>query len=292
MRKSLFISIFSISFVATVTLLSGCEIPTSRPEAETWAFCGVHPDEPTAFARASTLATVAGIDASFGPCLPVDWATYTPANPGARYMDPAGYKRALLNNAAAGMKTIVYDARIWSTDSLQRQAAITFWQPHLANIRAWDMGDEFDPASPEWNVLVTRWNRVLQYITPATGVGPFSNHLPWALDKALLDMPAHVNHLSYDAYDIPSSLAIAEQYAPQVGHLMCAINALDHLNYHPTNLGIESQMIDHRDAGCDSFLIFGGDMPYATPGFNTPSLVNADGSPTPLAEAVYKGATR
>ena len=297
MSKSIrsFISHRLIVAVLPLCVATGCvadPIASSRPSAETWAFCGVHPDEPTALKRAKTLATVAGIDASFGPCLPVDWATYTTANPGDRYMDPAGYKRALLNNAAAGMKTIVYDARIWSTSASVRQAAITFWQPHLANIRAWDMGDEFDPASPDWGVLVARWNLVLATVTPATGVGPFTNHLgnSGIMNQALVDMPAQAGHLSYDAYDIPLSLALAAEFAPKISHLMCAINALDHSRFRPTNLGIESQMLDHRDAGCDSFLIFGGDMPYGTDGFTTPSLVNSNGTPTWLAEAVYKGA--
>lgn len=280
------IRILLLALLSTVVMTS-CDPP--RPQAETWAFCGVHPDEPTALARAQTLHDVAGIDASFGPCLPPP-ANYTPANPGSRYLDPAGYKRAVLNNAAAGMKTIVYDARIWSTNAATRQAAIDYWQPHLANIRAWDMGDEFDPATPEWATLVSRWNLVLQYVTPVTGVGPFSNHLPWALDEALRDMPAHVNHLSYDLYNVEWSLAVARDFAPQVNHLMCAINALEHSTYIPTPLGVTNAMLDHREAGCDSFLIFGGDMPYATPGFNTPSLVNSNGTPTPLAQAVYDGA--
>lgn len=282
--------LISTIILAAVGLVStACDPVPTRPEAETWAFCGVHPDEPTALARAQTLRNVAGIDASFGPCLPPP-ANYTPSNPGSRYLDPAGYKRALLNNAAAGMKTIIYDARIWSTSAATRQAAINFWQPHLANIRAWDMGDEFDPASSDWNILVARWNRVLTYVTPATGVGPFTNHLPWALDEALRDMPAQVNHLSYDMYNVEYSLAIARDFAPQTNHLMCAINALEHGPYVPTPLGIETAMLDHRDAGCDSFLIFGGDMPYATPGFGTPSLVNSNGTPTALADAVARGA--
>ena len=294
MRTMVLVKLISSVILAAVSLVgTACDPTTPRAEAETWIWCGVHPDEPTALARAKTLHDVAGIDASFGPCLPPP-VDYTPADPGGRYLDPAGYKRAMLNNAAAGMKTIVYDARIWSADSIQRQQALTFWQPYLASIRAWDMGDEFDPDTPHWATLVARWDRVMRYVTPLTGVGPFTNHLGSAavLNLALIDMPSQIIHLSYDAYDVSASLALAAQFNPRVDNLMCAINALDHSGFHPTNLGIESQMIDHRDVGCDLFLIFGGDMPYATPGFNTPSLVYSNGSPTPLAEAVYKGATR
>ena len=43
------------------------------------------------------------------------------------------------------MKTIVYDARLWSVDAAIRREAIEYWMPSLDWIRAWDMGDEFDP---------------------------------------------------------------------------------------------------------------------------------------------------
>ena len=283
--------LISTILLAAVGLVStACDPVPTRPEAETWAFCGVHPSDPLAQTKANSMRISGGLDATFGPCLPVDWSTYTPANPGGRYLDPQGYLYLTVVNANAGMKTIVYDARIWSTNAAVRQQAIDFWYPHREWIRAWDMGDEFDPATSDWNILVARWNRVLTYVTPATGIGPFTNHLPWALDEALRDMPAQANHLSYDQYDVPASLAIARQFAPQVGHLMCAINALDHGSFHPTAWGIESAMLDHRDAGCDSFLIFGGEMPINTPGFYGTSLVNPNGTATSWAEAVARGA--
>ena len=46
---------------------------------DTWAWCGVHPDDPVALASARSMATVAGIDATFGPCN-VPTPDYTPAN--------------------------------------------------------------------------------------------------------------------------------------------------------------------------------------------------------------------
>lgn len=286
MKRIILTALLAVStFAATA-----CETVPARPEAETWAWCGVDPRDPLAQTKANTLHSVAGIDATLGPCLAVDWSTYTPANPGGRYLDPQGYLYLTVINANAGMKTVVYDARIWSTSASVRQQAIDFWYPHRAWIRAFDMGDEFDPASSDWNILVARWNRVLAYVTPATGIGPYTNNLPWALDEALRDMPAQANHLSYDQYDVPASLAIARQFAPQVGHLMCAINALDHGSFHPTAWGIESAMLDHRDAGCDSFLIFGGEMPINTPGFYGTSLVNSNGTATSWAEAVARGA--
>lgn len=281
-----------IPLTLTLLLTTACAAEGSRPSAETWAFCGVHPADARAQTKANTLARSAGIDATFGPCMPPDWSTYSPAHPGQRYIDPIGYLALTVINANAGMKTIVYDERIWSTDPAVRQAAIDFWSPHRAWIRAWDMGDEFDPASPDWALLVQRWNTVLTHVTSVTGVGPFTNHLGNAaiMNQALVDMPAQAAHLSYDLYDVPESLVLAREFDSKTSHLMCAINALDHGPYRTSAWGVESQMLDHREAGCDSFLIFGGELPINTPGFSTPSLLNPNGTPTVLADAVARGA--
>lgn len=272
--------------------------PAPRVAAETWAFCGVHPDDAYAQQKANTMASVAGIDASFGPCMPPDWTTYSPANPGDRYVDPETYLRATVINAKAGMKTIVYDARIWNTDSHIRQEAINFWYPHRDWIRAWDMGDEFDPASQDWYILVDRWNIVLEYVTPQTGVGPFTNHLGNTdiFDKALEDMPAQKSHFSFDHYaenpdGYPQGLVDMARYLePRVDHLMCAVNALEHFHFVPSASKLERQMREGRSVGCDAFLIFGGDIPVNTPEFKVPSLVNPNGTPTSLARAVARGA--
>lgn len=262
-----------------------------RTEADTWAFCGVHPADPYAQAKVATLANRAGIDATFGPCLPPDWTTYTTTNPGQRYADPATYARLVDLNAGVGMTTVVHDARVWSPDAQVRLEAVQFWQSRLRWIEAWDMGDEFDPAGPDWQVLIDRWQIVLEWVTPATGVGPFTNHLWWSLDKALATLPGQDEHMSYDLYEMPESLAVAERFAGRTANLMCAINALDHGPYRTSAWVVEAQMLDHRDAGCDSFLVFGGDMPINTPGFDVPSLVHPDGSPTPLADATRRGAS-
>lgn len=279
-------------------MVVGTTISCTRPHPprdpmEVWAFCGPDPSSLNVMAQLRSLRDDAGIDAIFGHCFPPDWSTYTPANPGQRYMDTSEYLKLVRQvEALGGLKVVVYDARVWSDDPSVRQQAIDLWTPYAAFIRAWDMGDEYDPDTPDWQVLVHRWNIVEQYVTPVTGVGPYTNHLGSAgvLDLALIDMPSQRNHLSYDAYDVPASLALAERYAPQASHLMCAVNGLEHNNFHPSAWSIEVQMQDHRDAGCDSILLFGGVTPTNTPGFSTPSLVNADGTPTPWAAAVERGA--
>ncbi|MEY2445457.1 MAG: hypothetical protein QOE00_2037 [Ilumatobacteraceae bacterium] len=265
--------------------------------AETWAFCGVHPDAPNAAKAVHTLASSAGIDATFGPCMPPDWATYTAAEPGARYVDPETYFRLTVMNAGEGMKTIVYDARLWSSDPAVRQAAIAFWLPHVAWVRAFDMGDEFDPSTPDWAVLITRWRTMLDVVTPATGVGPFTNHLGFSavLAQALIDMPEHRAHLSFDNYDEPTALALAAEFDGQVNHLMCAVNALRHGQLVPTATKITRHMKNLRAAGADSFLIFGGATPYSEnltpdPTFGNTSLVNRIGGPTAWSNAVLRGA--
>jgi hypothetical protein len=87
------------------------------------------------------MAVAAGIDVTFGPCsVPTP---DTPANTASRYVDPQTYASRAIN-ASVGMKTVVYGARLWSDTAAVRNAAIAFWQPQLADIAAWDMGDEFD----------------------------------------------------------------------------------------------------------------------------------------------------
>jgi hypothetical protein len=269
----------------------------SPPALETWAFCGVHPDAPNADKGVRTLAMNAGIDATFGPCMPPDWSTYSPANPGSRYVDPNTYLRLTILNASVGMKTVVYDARLWSDDIAIREAGIDFWRPQLNWIRAFDMGDEFDPGGPEWAVLMARWRIMIDQVVPATGVGPFTNHLPYpeVLAKALVDMPEQRAHLSFDTYDEPFALAVTAEFDSQVNHLMVAVNALRHGPYAPTSANITRHMHNLRAAGADSFLIFGGANPYngdltPDPTFGTYSLFNRSGNPTAWANAVRQGA--
>jgi hypothetical protein len=264
---------------------------------ETWAFCGVHPDAPSAARAVQSLAVDAGIDATFGPCMPPDWLTYTTAEPGCRYVDPDTYFRLTVLNAGVGMKTVVYDARLWSTDTAVRQEGIDFWAPHAAWIRAFDMGDEFDPAGADWPVLVARWRTMIEHVAPATGVGPFTNHLGFSevLSQALIDMPEQVAHLSFDSYDEPTAVALAAEFAGQVNHLMCAVNALRHGPYSPTSTKIVRHMSNLRAAGAGSFLIFGGATPYnwdLTPdaAFGNRSLFRTNGRATNWANAVLRGA--
>jgi hypothetical protein len=265
--------------------------------AETWAFCGVHPDWPNAAKAVETLAVKAGIDATFGPCMPPDWATYSTAEPGDRYVDPDTYFRLTVLNASVGMKTIVYDARMWSADATVRQAGIDFWLPHVNWIRAFDMGDEFDARGPDWPVLMARWRTMIDEVMPATGIGPFTNHLPYSevLKKALIDMPEQHVHLSFDSYDEPTALALTAEFGGQVNHLMVAVNALKHFQYSPTSAKITRHMHNLSAAGADSFLIFGGATPYnldlsPDPTFGNASLFNRNGTATAWANAVLLGA--
>lgn len=288
---------FFKSALFSLLALASCQPTSTNPSTpksvETWIFCGIHPDDRFAQVKANNLSNVAGIDVSMGPCMPPD-STYTTSNPGVRYVDPDTYFRAVVINANAGIKTVVYDARIWNDDPAVRQQAIDFWMPHKAWIRAWDMGDEFDPGSPDWNVLVHRWNIVINNVAPVTGIGPFTNHLGSVsvMEQALIDLPGQQAHLSYDAYPevkgkMQASLDLARMFDSRVNHMMCAINALEHYNFKPTATKIRNHIKDHLRAGCDSILIFGGDMPINTPGFSKASLVFSNGKPTSLASAVF-----
>lgn len=259
------------------------------PPVDTWAFCGVHPDDPHAKAKVTTLATVAGIDATMGPCLPPDWSTYSPANPGQRYAEPEVYHRLVELNASVGMKTVVYDDRLWDSNPQIRTWARDEWWSVRQHIAGFDVGDEYDPNGPEWEILVSRWNLLIQEVVSDLNIWPYTNHLGWysALTRAVTELLGPM--LSYDAYDVPASLEIARTYAPQ-RPLMCAINTLRHGPYRPTPQNVEQAMRDHRTAGCEALLIFGGEQPINTPGFDHDSLVTDTGAPTPLAYAVARGA--
>lgn len=256
----------------------------ARPPVPVYAWCGVHPDHPHAQAQADTLARDAGIDATFGPCNPPDWTTYTPATPGPRYSDPATYMRLLHINAAAGMQTFVYDARLWDDDPQVRVDALVMWQPHTRWIAGWDMSDEWDEG--QWAELERRWSLVYSEVSTVTGVLPFTNNLPWRMDAAL-DLEGE--WVGFDDYNLDSSLATARRYAPLVPRLTCAVNAMTHGPFVATSRQVRFDMLAHRDAGCDAILLFGGVRPIDTPGFDVDSLVTDTGRPTELAAAAAGG---
>jgi hypothetical protein len=260
---------------------------------DTWAWCGVHPDDPVAVASAQSMATVAGIDVTFGPCN-VPTPDYTPANTANRYVDPQTYARLVSINASVGMKTVVYDARIWSDTPSVRAAALAFWQPQLANIAAWDMGDEFDPDGAEWPVLVHRWNLVRSAITPSTGIQPFTNLLSdtRSVDAALRDLPGSDQLVSFARYSDDLGAGLARSIDARVRTVMCGVNTFTHAGYQPSSAKIRADMVVLRAAGCDRFLVFGGQRVYGTDLFGDASMAERDGSATAWAAAVKEGSGR
>jgi hypothetical protein len=70
------------------------------------------------------------------------------------------------------------------------------------------------------------------------------------------------------------------------------VNAFDHLSYTPTVDTIRADMIALRAAGCDQFLVFGGQRVYGTDLFGGDSLVDERGDPTAWSTAVREGSGR
>lgn len=264
------------------------------------AFCGVEPSDPKGPAKLLTIAST-GVDATMGPCRKPG-ADYSPSEPGQRYASPDEYLSITVMNANAGMKTVVYDARIWSDDADARQAATDFWSGHAAWVLAFDMGDEFNPfagdggpygriGSPgEWETLRSRWEVVQNGISAATGIPPFTNHLPWAVGAALTDLPS-ASWVSFDSYGnfdgsvggVNTAASIADATE---GRLMCAVNALKHLDYNPTRRSIRTVGENLNAVGCDHILVFGGERPIDTPGFPSPSMVDSRGRITAIGLGV------
>ncbi len=268
--------------------------PPPPPELDavpTWAWCGVHPDDPSATAAARSMAEVAGIDATFGPCN-VPSSSYTPAFTADRYVDPPTYRRLVQINAAAGMRTVVYDARIWSDQPAVRDQALADWAPLFPHIAAWDMGDEFAPDGPEWEILVERWHLVLAEVTTRSGIAPYTNHLPEATEQALDDLAEAGRLLSFVRYGDDQGEALARDLDARVDTLMCGVNAFDHMGFRPDEVTIRRHMERLRSAGCDQFLVFGGQRVYGTDLFGGDSLVDEAGAATSWAGAVMEGVGR
>ena len=269
---------------------SAAVAPTPPQTVDTWAWCGVNPDAPEAATAVRAMALAGGIDATFGPCnIPVQ--PYSPASTSNRYVQPDVYMRLVLLNASVGMKTVVYDARFWGAPQ-DRTAAIAFWQPVLANIAAWDMGDEFDPNTPEWNLLKTWWTIMRTIVEPATGVQPFTNVLPTqqVLDRALADLPGSERLLSFATYTGDLGAGLAQTFNSRA-KLMCGVNELDHNGLVSSPTSIRTGMDSLKAAGCDQILVFGGFTVYDDPThfFGISSVVDPTGAPTNRAPATQEG---
>ena len=89
--------------------------PSRIVDVDTWAWCGVHPDDLAARSSAASMATAAGIDVTFGPCN-VPTPDYTPANTRNRYVSPALYMRLVEINAAVGRPTLRHECATATND--------------------------------------------------------------------------------------------------------------------------------------------------------------------------------
>ncbi|MGZ4700253.1 MAG: hypothetical protein ACXV98_03495 [Ilumatobacteraceae bacterium] len=270
---------------------SAAVLPAPPRQVDTWAWCGVNPDAPTAATAVRAMAQAGGIDATFGPC-DVPSPDYTPVTPADRYVNPDVYMRLVLLNATVGMKTVVYDSNLWSHDPNVRLTAINFWRPVLANIAAWDLGDEYSPDPSQWNVLKDRWNILYTEVEPRTGVPPFANFLPTTLSKALTDLPGVGRLLSFAKYDGDLGASLVQQFHSQA-KLMCAVNAFTSGPAgSATPTSIRTGMDALKAAGCDQILVFGGSQVAETVTpfqFSNLSVVDPIGVPTSLAPAIQEG---
>jgi hypothetical protein len=243
-----------------------CDPPPPPPEV--WIFCGVDAEASNAETAAAALAA-SGATSTLGRCkLPA--GSYTPAHTSDRYTSRHGYGLLIGLNARHGMSTVVYDPGIWSDDPAERAAAIDYYRPVLSSIRAWDLGDEYDPASPaEWGTLVHRWQVILDHVTPVTGVRPFSSHLPeryGSLDAAARDLPGALDLLAVNEYDVPLAVDTARRWAPRA-RMMCAVNGYAMAGLSTTTAKIEADTRALRDAGCSAILVFGGEPVAGAPDF-------------------------
>ena len=228
-------------------------------EIEVMVWCGADPADPSLAGTTVRSFAFHGVDITFGPCRDPG-PGYTPAFTGSRYASPEDYMELVLLNASVGMRTMVYDARLWDADPAIRDAAVEFWRPAFSSIAGWDMGDEFDPVGHEWPILIERWRIVEALGTP---VPLYTNHLPngepWgsAIEAWLRDMPdAAAREISFDSYDAGVAHAVA--YRDRTALLTCAFNAYQHAHFAPTAASVAAEMAALEEAGCKRLLAFGG----------------------------------
>ena len=282
------ITVFVLALACIVAPLPWRAASAAAPKlVDTWAWCGVHPDDPVASAAARSMAIFSGIDATFGPCKDGP-PGYTPAEPGDRYVTPELYMRLVRINASVGMKTVVYDKRVWSDDPAVRTSAKNFWRPVYEHIAAWDMGDEFDPNSAEWAILIHRTQVVLEDVAVDSFIQPFSNHLVAAIEEAIRDIPENDRLLSFDQYFGDQGVAAARSVDALVDVLMCAVNMYQHFVFFPTAEMIRDDTRRLVAAGCDMILVFGGAQVYGSSAFGPFSIIDRAGNPTDWGTAALE----
>jgi hypothetical protein len=251
--------------------------------ARYWAFCGpqwgsagsysplTSFDDPAAWTKAQAMRE-SGMDATHGPCLPVP-AGYKAAFPGSRYGTPAQQFGTLWVNAHYGMKTIIYDARLWSSNAATRQAAIDFWSPHRAWIEAIDLGDEYpcwetnimyDPntnfTGTQWQHLGNRYATLWYYVTNNSsspgypiglqGIPGYTTHFSPqfsitasglnCVEMARWNFLNAWSNLGFDDYSLPSSTWWANWINTNVGagNFVCAISVLENVTGHQNVYGV------------------------------------------------------
>jgi len=271
-----FLKYFIVTTIVTMLMLvllyrpahsiGGTEIPTV-------AFCGPDMGDRAVAAKALESMSKMGVDVVAERCK-VPRPGYTPATPQDRYATPDEYRRLAGLAAHYGMMTLVYDPALSATDRLTRATATVDWLPYREHVWAVDLGDEFDPRSPEqWGDLVGRWDRVSDAFTP------YTNHLPWldAWVKASVDLDGPL--YSFDEYDVDKAVVLAD-FLKDVPTLMCYVNAMTTVGKTATSESIATDSTRLVGAGCDIIGLFGGFPVYGTDDFGTTSLVDRFGNST------------
>ena len=246
------------------------------------------------------MALAGGIDATFGPCDIPDpnfKPPYSPAFTADRYVAPDVYMRLVQLNATVGMKTVVYDARLWADDFATRDSAIAYWKPVLANIAAWDMGDEFDPRPTPSRLGRPRAPLGHHAVDRRAGHGrPAVHQLP-AISRR---DPAGPQPTCRASNVCCPSIAIRVTSAPasslssaRQAKMMCAVNAF---SGGPAGVATPTSMRHVMDvliqAGCKQFLVFGGFHVYETRTpiqFNPDTITEPTGAATELAPVAQEG---
>jgi len=271
--------------------VTAAELPDRMPppvaEPARWprlvAWCGIEPTDPR-FAEKASALVAAGVGAMHGPCRRPDWATYSAIEPGRRYMSADEYQQLVAAAAPFGLRVIVYDQRVWSSDPAERAAAIEQWRPaaRSGELLAFDASDEIN--RDQWPVLVERHDRYSTLVQPELAVPLFASHLPWMDQLAARDVPAMVP-LSVNTFWEQDSAALEARHPGVPLHCTLDLAAFGPFNASPDS--IEATVAAPWAAACHSWLVF-NPTSDANPDLfaNAVSTWEPDGTATPLLDAV------
>lgn len=279
--------------VITVFVILGVVYPQSSGSAQTevdvFAFCS--PEfGPTFQADLNAMVDI-GVTVMHGPCRqpPSD---YSPLEPGVRYASVSEYRYLVISNAIRGVKTVVYDPRVWSESYSTRIEAIRYWKAYAYWIEAWDLGDEPNinheqaGKADETIGFSVRWSN-MRMVVHALGVEGLTNIPPVLGERymrnVLDNMFPGTERIGFNIYKRKANLRWTKWFVEN-GYDPCPAIGTHGLFYSDPSQSAQ-QLTEVLDAGVTCVVLFpGAQVPANAPWAWNPLV--SDGKITKWGEAI------